>query len=206
MWGVVSLFFFKWDELSLTLGKSSSGGSLALRRPFRRRGGGGTLWLWSRRVDSRRSVSGAAARMGTTAARRQIRWPRFSSSRCSSLGGRRGIDGPLVSSCGQRGGSDHGMDFCPPASSLPRRRLLHHLREACEVEPGRGRRLLLWEEVCRGGVWFLSTRCARLARSGVDGARGESPAVGRSASRSISTEMVAIAARFCLRAWSSSCS
>jgi hypothetical protein len=79
-------------------------------------------------------VSGAAARMGTTAARRRIRWPRFSSSRCSSLGGRRGIDGLLVSSCGRRGGGgDHGLDFCPPASSLPRRRPLHRLREACEV-------------------------------------------------------------------------
>ena len=90
--------------------------------------------LRSRRVDSRSRVSCAAARMGTAAARRRIRWSRFSSSCCSSLGRRQGIGGPLLSSGGRRGGGgDHRMDFCPPASSLLRRRLLPRLREACEV-------------------------------------------------------------------------
>ena len=90
--------------------------------------------LRSQRVDSRSCVSCAAARLGTAAARRRIRWPRFSSSRCSSLEGRRGIGGSLVSSRGRRGGGgDHGMHFCPPASSLLRWRQLPRLREACEV-------------------------------------------------------------------------
>ena len=90
--------------------------------------------LRSRCVDSRSRVSCAAARMGTAAARRRIRWSRFSSSRCSALGGQRGIGGPLVYGGGRRGGGgDHRMDFCPPASSLLRRRLLPRLREACEV-------------------------------------------------------------------------
>ena len=90
--------------------------------------------LRSRRVDSRIRVSCAAAWMGTAEARWRISWARFSSSRCSALVGQRGIGGPPVSSGGRRGsGGDHRMDFCPPASSLLRRRLLPRLREACEV-------------------------------------------------------------------------
>jgi hypothetical protein len=108
-------------------------------------------------------VSGAAARMGTTAARRRIRSSRFSSSRCSSVWGRRGIDGVEVSSCGRRGGGgDHGLDFCPPASSLLRRRRLPRLREACEA----GSRSLLSSGVLEDLAWWGSADgswCLRLS-------------------------------------------
>ena len=66
----------------------------------------------------------------------------------------------------------------------------------------------LWlREARRGGIWWLaSARCADCARSGAGRAWGASPAEVRSSSRSISTGMVATAARLRLTAWSSSCS
>lgn len=108
--------------------------SFPLRRPRRRREGGGIPALRSRCVDSRGRVSCADAVMGTAEALWRIRWQRFSPSRCCSSGWWRGIGGLVVSGHGRRsGGGDHGMDFGPPASAPLRRRALRRFREACEA-------------------------------------------------------------------------
>lgn len=117
--------------------------SLTLRRPLRRREGGGTRELGSPRVDSRASLLHAVVRVTAARAWWRIKSLQISPSRCCSSVRRRGSvdrclpsvsrpDGIRFSSCGCRGGGgDHGVDFCSPASAPSRRRSLRRPREGC---------------------------------------------------------------------------